>query len=212
MQLLPRFFSNERRERVIRPSDDTRASSTSSGSIPMYGTMNRSGQFEREFTEVFETRFAALFRYVNRLSGDTDLARDIAQETFVRLYQRASIPADLPAWLATVANNLLRDEIRTTARRSVLLAEHALEPRTAGPQEMPDVALIAEERSATVRAALGTLSPRDREMLLLRHSGYSYREIARVLGLADASVGTMLARATQAFVDAFTALPGQSHA
>ena len=52
---------------------------------------------------------------------------------------------------------------------------------------------------ARVRRSLGRLPLRDRQMLLLRHEGFSYREIATALGIAETSVGTMLIRATQAF-------------
>jgi RNA polymerase sigma-70 factor (ECF subfamily) len=55
-----------------------------------------------------------------------------------------------------------------------------------------------------VREALETLSPRDREMLLLRQEGFSYREIAEVAGVSDRSVGTILARALQRFAGELT--------
>jgi DNA-directed RNA polymerase specialized sigma24 family protein len=54
-----------------------------------------------------------------------------------------------------------------------------------------------------VREALDGLTLRDRQMLLLRHEGYSYREIAQALGVPETGVGTMLVRATAAFRAAF---------
>jgi len=59
-----------------------------------------------------------------------------------------------------------------------------------------------------VRAALDRLTPRDRQALLLRHAGYSYREIAAALHLAEGSVGTMLVRAGQVFRAAFKEMHG----
>jgi len=64
------------------------------------------------------------------------------------------------------------------------------------------------ERIDAVRAALDTLTLRDRQALLLRHAGYSYREIAGAVGLAETSVGTTLVRAGQAFRAAFQELHG----
>jgi RNA polymerase sigma-70 factor (ECF subfamily) len=157
--------------------------------------------FDREFTRLFHDQSPALFRYVNRLTDDPEMAADIIQETFVKLYQRGSVPDDVRAWLATVAINLLRDERRTASRRSMLLVRHAPDTTAAGP---PDAEVIAEEQRQLVRAALDTLTPRDREMLLLRHAGYSYREIATALGLAVPSIGTMLVRATASFHSAFS--------
>jgi len=72
----------------------------------------------------------------------------------------------------------------------------------------PAADLEQAERIGAVRAALDTLSPRDRQALLLRHSGYSYREIAHALGLAETSVGTTLVRAGHAFRAAFQELHG----
>jgi DNA-directed RNA polymerase specialized sigma24 family protein len=49
---------------------------------------------------------------------------------------------------------------------------------------------------------LEELSPRDRTLLLLRHEGYSYRELALALRIRESSVGTLLARARARFRDA----------
>jgi RNA polymerase sigma-70 factor (ECF subfamily) len=162
----------------------------------------RAAAFEREFTRLFREQSPVLLRYVNRLAGDPELAADIVQETFVKLYQRGDLPDDARAWLVTVALNLVRDERRTASRRDLLLERHAPHETAAGP---PDLELLEEEQRQSVRVALLELAERDREMLLLKHAGYSYREIATVLDLAEASIGTMLARATASFHAAFSA-------
>ena len=56
---------------------------------------------------------------------------------------------------------------------------------------------------AKVRDALNRLSLRERELLLLRAEGYSYRDLAAVLELNETSVGTLLARAKRAFEEAY---------
>jgi RNA polymerase sigma factor (sigma-70 family) len=86
--------------------------------------------------------------------------------------------------------------------------------RRGGEDERPpvpgaDAGVLSEERVAAVRRALGRLSLRDRQMLVLRHEGYSYREIADALGIANSSVGTLLVRATAAFA---AAVEGEDHA
>jgi RNA polymerase sigma-70 factor (ECF subfamily) len=65
-----------------------------------------------------------------------------------------------------------------------------------------------EDRIAGVRAALDTLSPRDREALLLKAEGFSYDEIARTVGLAPGAVGTTLSRARRKLVEAYRAGEG----
>lgn len=52
------------------------------------------------------------------------------------------------------------------------------------------------------RAALDRIPSRDREILLMRYEGFSYREIARAVDVAHTSVGTLLARAEERFVGA----------
>jgi RNA polymerase sigma factor (sigma-70 family) len=155
--------------------------------------------FDKAFHRLFEEQFASLFRYLNRLTGDADLAEDIAQEVLVRLHQRGSMPEDTRGWMGAVANNLLRDDRRTAKRRLRLLASQPADATAGASPPDADEKVLADERRAAVRAALAQLSDRDRQMLLLRHEGYSYREIAQAAGVAESSVGTLLIRATSAF-------------
>jgi RNA polymerase sigma-70 factor (ECF subfamily) len=150
---------------------------------------------------LYEARFASLFRYLDRLTGDPDLAEDLAQDTFVRLHRRGAMPDDPRAWLATVATNLFRDQRRQARRRAELVSEHAGEALPGAPAAADSAVLTAETRSRA-RTALDTLPDRDRMLLLLRHEGYSYRELARAVGVAESSVGTLLIRATRMFREA----------
>jgi RNA polymerase sigma-70 factor (ECF subfamily) len=170
----------------------------------------RSESFELAFRSVFQERSASLHRYLSSLSGDPVLADDIAQECFVRLYKRGSMPDSPAAWLVTVAHNLLRDDHRRRTRQSGLLARRVGE--VPGPDHGPDTdaATLAAERVASVRRALGRLPERDRQLLLLRHEDYEYREIAAILNVAPSGIGTMLARATDAFRRAYDELNGTS--
>lgn len=165
--------------------------------------MRRRPEFEQLARRLFDEHFGSLFRYLDRLSGDPELAADIAQETFVRLCESERVPDDPRAWLVAVANNLYRDDRRRTRRRTLLLASGTGKWEQTSPPPEPDAALVREEERAMVRAALEQLPQRDRRMLLLRHEGFSYREIARMLGVAEGSVGTLLVRATAAFRAAF---------
>lgn len=166
--------------------------------------------FDGEFGRAFDGGFPSLFRYLARLTGDAELAQDIAQETFVRLYQRGSFPDDVRGWLGAVATNLARDEMRTSRRRAALL--EARSAAGVAGSESPEDDALAIERRDSVRSALAALPRRDREMLLLRHEGYSYREIAEAVGVAPGSVGTLLLRATAAFESAFLGRMGEGTA
>ena len=163
--------------------------------------MNRS--FRDDFVELFNGHFHRLYRYLDRLSGDAELSADIAQETFMKLYQRGALPEAPGAWLVTVATNLFRNAYTTRERRSHLLkvvpdaqmfADRPIEPAHA--TDSPDV-------QRRVRAVLDRMPERERRMLLLRAEGYSYKDIAEALDLRGASVGTLLARAKRAFRDLY---------
>lgn len=162
-------------------------------------TIEATAGFDAHFRQAVEVHFSSLSRYLDRLSGDPALASDIAQETFLRLYRRGALPDSLRAWLITVAHNLLRDERRRVRRRLRLLAGRTAAQLIGDEPPAPDDALLAEERRTLARAALNALSERDRRLLLLRHEGCSYREIASILGIRETSVGTLLVRATAAF-------------
>jgi RNA polymerase sigma factor (sigma-70 family) len=148
---------------------------------------------------LYHAHFASLFRYLDRLTGDPDMAKDFAQDTFVRLHRRGSLPDDPRAWLAAVASNLVRDHRRQSRRRAELVLQFASD--AAPPSETPptDATVIVREARSQVRTALDALPERDRMLLLLRHEGYSYRELAHAVGVAEGSVGTLLIRATRAF-------------
>src|SRR5690606_9293416 len=97
------------------------------------------------------------------------------------------------------AANLARDAARgeaVRARRLRLLAGELADAVAPSPEQ----ALLREETSQGVRAALLSLSERDRLLLLLREEGLTYREIADVIGISPTSVGPLLTRAQRRFV------------
>ena len=174
-----------------RPGEQARAPAAASSS------------FDARFTALFDAGFARLHRVLDRLSGDPDLAADIAQETFIRLYARGSLPDSPDAWLISVAMNLLRNAMTSRKRRERLLSLVRGERLHSDPAPAAEDSALAEDARARVRRALDRLPERERQMLLLRVEGYEYREIALALGVNEASVGVMLARAKRAFRDRY---------
>ena len=159
----------------------------------------KSRSFQDQFAELFDARFERIYRYLNRLSGDPELAADVAQEAFVKLYRRGSLPDSPEAWLISVAMNLFRNAKSAHSRRLRLLTPARGESMLSDPPPGPDEAMEAEDSRRRVRLALDRLPDRERRMLLLRAEGYSYRDIAGALRLNEASVGVLLARARRAF-------------
>jgi RNA polymerase sigma factor (sigma-70 family) len=165
--------------------------------------------FVAELEQLFHQRFAGLYRYLHRLSGDGALAEDIAQDAFTRLFERGEMPDEPMAWLVTVATNLLRDDRRRSSRRLRLMASAGDDVGRSARLPEPDVTVVRAERQRQVREALDRLSPRDRQVLLLRHTGFSYREIAVALAMPETSVGTTILRAGAAFRASYQELHGE---
>lgn len=155
---------------------------------------------------LFVTYHATLVRYLTRRLGDRDWAEEVAQETFVRALRQETIVNER-AWVFAVAHNLVRDGARKDARNrrhlELLVAEsrEAVEPEEEVEQ--------TQERAAEMtraRRALGELSERDRQALLLKEEGLDYGEIADVLKIEKSSVGTTLSRARRRLVEAYEGL------
>ena len=159
---------------------------------------------EREhFVALFHESFESLHRYLNRLSGDTDLASDLAQEAFVRLYKRRTLPDDPKAWLFTVATNLFRNAMTKQSNRARLLTYRRGLRVHSDPTPSPEATAEGTLTRRSVRSALNELGEREQSLLLLAAEGHSYREMAKILELREASVGTLLRRAKKAFRDAY---------
>jgi len=161
------------------------------------------GSFEEVFDGLFRAQFLRVFRYLDRLSGDAEVARDLAQDTFVRLLRRGALPDRPEAWLVTVATNLWRNTRATNNRRARLLGPSRSSEVLADPVESPSSEVESSEARERVRAAMDLLPERERLLLLLMAEGYRYREIAEAAGINEASVGTLLARAKRAFREAY---------
>ena len=152
------------------------------------------------FRDVFDQLKPKLLRYCTYRCGDPDAAEDIVQEAMVRLWRRDADrpPADPAAWLFTTARHLILDGEKVAGNRQRLLASKTLPE---AEREQADRALEREQERKRVQEVLGRMPQRSREILMLRYSGFSYREIAGKVGIAPGSVGTLLARAERRFLE-----------
>lgn len=167
----------------------------------------------RAFEQIFRACYGRVYAVAYRLLGEGSAAEEVAQEAFIRLYRRppvGSASPNLVGWLVTVATNLCYNRLRTDRRRRSREARAAaLEAPSA---DTGDVA-VRNDAVERVRRVLGELPERQALILLLRHSGLSYAEIAHQLEVAPGSVGTLLARAERAFRESYEKLEsGGSHA
>jgi RNA polymerase sigma factor (sigma-70 family) len=134
-----------------------------------------------------------LLRYALRWTGDLERARDVVQETFLRLCERGRCRLDgrVAEWLYTVCRNRAIEIGRKESRMSPV-SDEEIERRECD-QPAPGQAIEDEESSALVRRALAALPQREQEVILLKfQDGRSYREISAITGLSQANVGYLI--------------------
>jgi RNA polymerase sigma-70 factor, ECF subfamily len=147
--------------------------------------------------DLYDRDHAGLRRYVAFLGADPETAREVVQESFLRLHQHllsGGERSNLRAWLYRVAHNLVRNTqtAAQTSKTDYLPDMSAAELRD-GAMSAEDEMLIAE-RNRRFRAALEELSPAQRDCLALRTRGLKYREIGEVLNLSVSTVGEHVQR------------------
>ena len=155
-----------------------------------------------DFEAVFQQHWPRLVALLFRLTGDRDEAEDLALEVFWRLHRIPSVregSQDPGGWLYRVATRLGYNALRSRKRRGRYEQEAAVQ--AADPTAQPTLEAQVEQRQERerVRNVLARMRPRSAQLLILRHSGLSYTEIADALGIAPGSVGTLLARAENEF-------------
>ncbi len=148
-----------------------------------------------------------LVRYAERLlGGDLERAREVVQDTFLRLWQADAdaVEGHLAEWLFTVCRNraldvskhLRRAPLTPTPARMDASEEIRMEPTvmlsdTGG--ESPEAAVSERQTSRAVLTALDALPHEQQEVVRLRfQGGLSYREISRVTRLPEGTVGYLL--------------------
>ena len=163
----------------------------------------------QEFESVFREYWVYVYRILRRLVGDPAEAEDLALETFLRLYQRSPVKEDgfqLGGWLYRVATNLGLRSIRSFKRRQhyeITAGKYALEE---APETRPVELQAQSEEQVLARQALAKMNERQSQLLILRYSDLSYKEIAGILGLSPTSIGPLLVRAEREFEECYRAL------
>ena len=147
-----------------------------------------------DFEALYRAARDDVFAYVATLLRDRGAAEDVTAQAFERAFRKSKSydarRGSERAWLFGIARNAALDELRKRKRT----AELSGEPVDVGAEteEQAERAL----RRAAVRAAIGALDPRDRELIALKfHAGLSNAEIAKVIGASESAAGTRLHRA-----------------
>lgn len=157
-----------------------------------------------EFRHIYARHYEKVFGFVARRIGVNDAA-DTTADVFLRAlsirgrYDTAR-PDSLP-WLYGIAANIVGDRLRRSGRgQRVYLA--VIEIDVSAEVSDADDRMVAARVGARLNAALGELSSRDRETLLLfALEGLTYAEIGQVLGIPAGTVGSRISRARRRILE-----------
>jgi RNA polymerase sigma-70 factor (ECF subfamily) len=141
-----------------------------------------------EYNTAVDEYADGIYRFAVKHLRDEELAKDVVQESFARLWVKADHvdAAKVKSYLFTTAHHALVDEVRKGSR-STRMEEHHDILRSV-QQEQPDLKEVLD-------AALATLPSIQRSVVLLRDlEGYTYEEIAELTGLNLAQVKVYIYR------------------
>jgi RNA polymerase sigma factor (sigma-70 family) len=149
------------------------------------------------FEALYRRTFPRVYGYVASLLRDRAAAEDVTAQAFERAYRkRRSFRAtrgSSEAWLFGIARNAALDELRKRKRGAGLQVDLE-DVSSPTPAEYAELSL----RRDTVRAALASLDPRERDLVALKFAGeLSHAEIAKVLRISESNAGTRLHRALE---------------
>ena len=134
-----------------------------------------------------------LLGYATTILHDLDRARDVVQDTFIRLCQQdiPKVRENLKSWLFTVCRNRALDLLRKD--KNLQPIDEIRWQRMAGTDLQPDEQFDQDQRVAEVMKYLDRLSANQREVILLKfHQGLSYQEITKLTGLTSGNVGFLI--------------------
>ena len=166
------------------------------------------GGHDAALNDLMDRHAERLFHFLVRsLQNETDAA-DLAQETFVKIFQnRAKFDPQqkFSTWLFTIANNLVRDRYRWRSRHQQVSldaendqTESSLKDTLAAPEPAPDQRMQTDERADEVRKAVAALPVELKQPLILAvYQDLPQAEIATILKCSVKAVETRIYRARQ---------------
>ncbi len=156
---------------------------------------------EAEFEAIFREHYGRILRVVRRVLRPDSEAEEVCADVFLRLYRSGpGVAADglVGGWLYRTATRASIDALRAHRRRGTEVEDDG-GIQGEDPAEGPLTLLLRQELIGEVREVLAKLKVERAQLLLLRHSGLTYQEIAQAMRLDVHSVGTKLARAEAEF-------------
>ena len=167
---------------------------------------------EAAFTQLVTKYKDALTNYVNLIVGDYDIASDLSQETFLRVYRniaRYSNVYQFSTWIYRIATNLAIDEMRFRKRRGQVFYNNVWGAANRGEDDGPEFEIsdvrggpgeeiLRKESSQVLSDAIRSLPEKYRTAFILKEvQELQYEEVARILGCSAGTIKSRLHRARE---------------
>ncbi len=149
---------------------------------------------QNQFRNVFDQYFEAIRNYIYFLCSDADLAEDIAQDSFVKLWDNKDsiVMSTVKSYLYTIARNLTFNQVKRNKLKYNFLAQTELGTEN----ESPEFALEQKEFKEKLERVIASIPDGNREVFLMnRIEGMKYQEIADRLGLSVKAVEKRMSKA-----------------
>ena len=147
-----------------------------------------------QFKKIFDLYFEAIRNYVYFMSSDSGLAEDIAQDTFVKLWDNrtAIVLSTVKSYLYAIARNLTLNQLKRNKLKYNFMAQTELGSNS----ETPEFSMEQQEFKEKLEAAIASLPEGSREVFLMnRIEGIKYIEIADRLGLSVKAIEKRMSKA-----------------
>ncbi len=168
--------------------------------------------FQKGDTASFETLmrkyYARILNFIYRFVNDRELAEDLTQEVFVRIYKSAASyhpRSKFQTWAFTIAKNTALNELRRPQKKDLSLeqsfGEEADQPKIhieAQAASSPDHNLLQQEKTVLIQKAIEELPENQRLAIILqRYEEFSYEQIAQTMNCSVKAVKSLLNRAKE---------------
>ncbi|NDI34952.1 sigma-70 family RNA polymerase sigma factor [Chengkuizengella sediminis] len=157
---------------------------------------------EQQFKQIFKANYSLVVNKINQILSDRAIAEDLAQDVFMQLYNTNwNEIENIPAWLRKSAAYASYNHIRSEKRESERIKKEStsIQETIASSEDQ----FLHKDEVSNVQAILETMDDRERNLLLMKYSGFSYKEVAHTLGITQTSIGKLLSRARNKFSDLY---------
>ncbi|TQR50201.1 RNA polymerase sigma factor SigX [Bacillus cereus] len=151
------------------------------------------------FEDLFKQYYAYAVKQIIWIVKDQSIAEELAQEVFLQLYRSDwKGIKNIPGWLIKSSTYVAYNHFRFKKRQQAKIDKEIQYHEVQNVSSLDDD-WIRKEEITKVQTTLNKMNDRERTLLLMKFSGFQYKEIAEVLQIEISSIGTLLVRAKMKF-------------